>query len=311
MSIYNYETSLRLKTRWDILDFILEELSLHGQNICNKPPPTENEFYTIHIDLICEHDITRFKQTIAQLTKPFYPYIIFTYYILFHGQNLKTAYELYQMILESYHRNSREFNEDELSAFEMLREVIGTFKALSEQRKEQEKNNLPSHMTVLATKLKYIKCPEYGWSCLFKNLLLSWIDIHNEEILENLEKAEKVGEESFNILDKEIIEHYSILDRDWESPLYKFFSYISAKILKKMEKTIQRIYDLKKKRESYEKKLNKLKIEKIMEKVEKYIYVYIIISILTLNFYFKHKIKMIDEEIKNLRFEDLEKIIWG
>jgi hypothetical protein len=242
------------------------------------------------------------------------------------------------MILESYHRNPREFNEDELSAFEMLREIIETFKALSEQCKEQEKNNLPSHMMILAIKLKNIKCPEYGWSCLFKNLLLSWIDIHNEEILENLEKAAKVIEESFDILDKEIIEHYSILDRGWESPLYKFFSHI----LHKMEKTIQRIYDLKKKRELYEKMLNKLRIEKIMVKVGKYKIIIsssiIVISffiipftyyrptlenfittvialtfliILILNAYFKRKIKRIDEGIKNLRFKELEKIIWG
>jgi len=337
MRVYNYETSLRLKTRWDILDFILVELGLYGQNICNKRPPTENEFYTVHIDLICKYDITRFKQIIAQLTKPFYPYIVFTYYILFHGQNLKTAYELYQMILERYYRNPREFNEDELIAFEMLREIIDTFKILSEQEK---KKNLPSHMAFLASKLKNIKCSEYGWSYLFRNLLLGWIDVHDEEIFENLKKTKT---EEIDILDKDIIEHYNIINLGWESPVHIFFYHFSHKLSEKSEKIIQ----LKKQKESYKNRLIKfkkiLKIEKIIEKVEKYTkiinfilyiiaipfsilpliyyrftienFIITIIGLILLIFlvqdiYYKLRIKTIDKKIKSLRFGYLEKIIW-
>jgi len=338
--MYNHETLLRIKTRWDILDFILLQLGLQGDKICKKQYIPENEFYTIHIDLICKHDITRFKRTITQLTKPFYPYIIFTYYILFHGKNLKTAYELYQMILERYYRNPREFNEDELIAFEMLREVIETFKVLSEQKKK----NLPSHMAVLSSKLKNIKCSEYSWSYLFRNLLLSWIDVHDEEILENLKKAKT---EEIDILDKDIIEHYNIIDLGWESPIHIFFYHLSHKLSEKLEKIIQ----LKKQKESYKNRLIKfkkiLKIEKIIEKVEKYTKIinsilYTIVTIATsfsiisliyyrfaienfivtiigvilliflvLNTYYKLRIKKIDEKIKSLRFGYLEKIIWS
>jgi hypothetical protein len=332
MSIYNYETSLRLKTRWDILDFILLELGLYGQNICNKRPPTENEFYTIHIALICKHDITRFKQTIAQLTKPFYPYIIFTSYILFHGQNLKTAYELYQMILESYHRNPREFNEDELLAFEMLREVIETLNALSKQKKEQEKNNLSSHMMILALKLKNIRCPEHGWSHLFKNLLLFSINVHDEEIFTTIKKAIDSIEKIHDIIDQEIIKHYNIIDYTWESPVFKFFYGISKELLRKAEERNNRIKRLEERKILYEKYINY--INKLKgEKIERYIYpIGLLIGVITafiienliplivpgyliglqiLNTYFKRKSKKIDTEIKNLRFEDLEKIIWS
>jgi tetratricopeptide (TPR) repeat protein len=304
------QTPLSLKIKWDILDFILIQLGVEGDNICNKQPITKNEFYTAHINLICKDDITHFKQTVTQITKPFYPYIIFTYYILFHRKNLKTAYELYQMILESYRRNLREFNEDELSAFEMLKDIVKRFKALNKLGKEQEGDNLPSHLMLLALNLKSIQCSE--WSCLFKDLLLSWISINNEKLLENIKKA---TERIPDILDKEIIEHYNIVDvGQEESSIYTFFFHISRKLMEKKKKIKKQINELQKQKEKYKNRLNMLK--KIEDKgriIEVHGFNIINILLSPLFYYYKLKIKNIDKNIKNiknLRFKHLEKIIW-
>jgi hypothetical protein len=175
------------------------------------------------------------------------------------------------MILESYHRNPREFNEDELLAFEMLREVIETLNALSKQKKEQEKNNLSSHMMILALKLKNIRCPEHGWSHLFKNLLLFSINVHDEEIFTTIKKAIDSIEKIHDIIDQEIIKHYNIIDYTWESPVFKFFYGISKELLRKAEERNNRIKRLEERKILYEKYINY--INKLKgEKIERYIY---------------------------------------
>lgn len=313
MTMFNYVTSLTLRIRWDILDFIIMQLGSKGDAICKESSISENEFYVAHINLICNHDVSHFRQVVTQLSKPIYPYIIITYYILFHRKNLEIAYTLYQMISDTAQRDPRVLNESEETACKMLEEIMETFKALSGFNNERD--ILPSHMKVLVEKLRNIKCIEHEWSCLFKDLLLSHLDVYNSKekiknVLSSLEAHEMIEP-----LSTEIIEHYNILDPGWERPIYKFFQGILHKLLKKEEEIETKINELEEEKRSYEHKLNKLnKIETIFsvlgEKINKIMR--LIIKLFTWYFArrWQQKIKEIDSEIKKLRFKDLEEIIW-
>jgi len=71
-------------------------------------------FYNALVDLVCKENIRELRRRLI-ITKPFYPYILLTYYVLLHEGNLDLAKALYKRLLNIYADNPSIFDSIDIS----------------------------------------------------------------------------------------------------------------------------------------------------------------------------------------------------
>jgi len=209
-------------TFWEAVDEFLRDLA--KGDACGKPRYLDNEYYRRLMSTVCEGG----EDALGIIrVKPYYPFILIAYYILFHRHNLSLAGRIYDKLGEFYEKYPHTFTSDEECAFEMLGIVIhGLANGQSPQAIARR----------LGEDYDGERCPD--WSALFKLLLQSNLDPVNHEkyevefrkvegslpslrdIYRVIEEAEREDEVNYP---GEDVNYYILLpSKEVESPIHVF-----------------------------------------------------------------------------------------
>jgi len=155
---------MRVKlTFWEAVDEFLKDLA--KGDVCKNPSYPDNEYYRSLMSTVCEGG----EDALGLIRiKPYYPFILIAYYILFHRHNLDLAGKIYNKLREFYDKYPYTFTSGEKCAFEMLGEVV---------------NGLTNGQSpaVIARMLDGYGGVNCEWGLLFKLLLQSHLDPVNHE----------------------------------------------------------------------------------------------------------------------------------
>jgi len=197
-------------TVWGILDCFLIDLA-YSQDICrNKKHTSRPKLYKQLVALVCEG-----KEDVLEIVfgKPYYPFILLSYYMLFHRHNLGVAEAIYRRLREAYENRPYTFDRSEECALKLLEKVIEDFTALSSQRGRLR-------LKETAFKVESTKCTA-GWSEAFKAILVS--RLNPEKSKELLENALRVIEAQRRLdVDIEIVEAYNLIESRTDTAILVF-----------------------------------------------------------------------------------------
>ena len=246
-------------TLWEAVDEFLKDLV--NRDVCKNPRFPYNEYYRKLMSTVCEG-----KEDALDLihVKPYYPFILIAYYILFHKHNLDLSGKISRKLEEFYDKYSYTFTSDEECAFEMLKEVIHEFETIRQSPKEEYKGRLSIRLREIARKLDKDYGEERcsGWSALFKLLLQLHLDPLNHEkyeaefdkvekslqslkdIYEEIEDAER--EDDANSPDEDI-NYYILLplkEAELSSPIYVFINNLFKNHKDNIRSKIPKKYEL-------------------------------------------------------------------
>ena len=236
-------------TVWNILDYFLIDLAMLKDRVCERPSLSK-PLYLGLVDLVCRGD-TRVLDSVG-LGKPYYPFILIAYYVLFHRHNLKTAEAVYRRLREAYENSPYSFDRDEECALKLLEKIIEDFTALHTHPQKEYEGKLSIRLKEIAFKIKNIKCYSTGWSKVFKAILLSCLDA--EKSLELLENALKEIEAQRRPADAdiEIAEAYNLIENRVSPAIPVFLGETAKEVKKHREEAL-------KKRKRWQKTLDILK----------------------------------------------------
>jgi len=212
---------MRVKlTFWEAVDEFLRDLA--EGDVCGNPSYPGDEYYRRLMSTVCEG---REDALGIIRVKPYYPFILIAYYILFHRHNLGLAGRIYDKLREFYEKYPHTFTSDEECAFKMLGEVI---------------HGLTNGQSPVVTARML---DDYGgvnceWGLLFKLLLQLHLDPVNHEkyevefhrveeslpslrdIYREIEEAEREDDAKYP---GEDVNYYILLpSKEVESPIYVF-----------------------------------------------------------------------------------------
>jgi len=260
--------NIRPYTAWNLLDYVIVQLGTEGERICNNRI-SDDPFYNALVDLVCKEGIRELPSRIV-IVKPFYPYILLTYYVLLQKGNLDLAKALYRRLSKIYRDNSSVFDRNEEVSLEMIREVVEFLDVLRELDKDIHKNILEYHLEVLIAKLGRVDCIEGDeWSCLFKDLIISDLEPNLEHWYKKLSSIKEKYRAEFIPIDEEIIDGYNLFMYEESSPIYIFLLNIAERELDSLKTVLQEIHELEIEKKNLEEKLNN-KILKFQRKLKIY-----------------------------------------
>lgn len=223
---------------------------------------SNDSFYNALVDIVCGVNTIENARRLP-VAKPYYHYILITYYLLFSKGDLDTAELLYQKIAKEYAERRGLFDDNEKIAAETMIKVMERFLALRKARNAGEhKAAIKLHLEVLTNELEDIKCDEDSWGCIFKDLVIAELSPDITLSISKLERVVKVADRkrsSLELLDSEVIENYNIFVDTTLSPIYIFMHEIGKKELSKAEDIRTKIRGLKEKEENLQNKLEKTK----------------------------------------------------
>jgi len=253
-------------TAWNLLDYFIAQLGTNGEEIC-KGRINDDPFYNTLVDLVCKENIRELPSHL-NITKPFYPYILLSYYVLLHKDNLDLAKAIYKRLLNIYADNPSIFDRDEEISLKIIGEVIESFDTL--RGLDNHKSVLKYHLEFLVAKLSKVDCTEGGWSCFFKELVIADLELDLEKRYEKLSTIKKKYEVKPALIDEELIEGYNLFMDEEFSPISMFLSGIAKIELDSLENLRQKISELEKKKEDVENRLEKI------QKIQRKLYIYIL-----------------------------------
>lgn len=249
--------NIRPYTAWNLLDHVIVQLGKEGERICNNRI-SDDPFYNTLVDLVCKKGIKELPRQVI-IAKPFYPYVLLTYYVLFHKGNLDLAKALYRRLSKIYRDNSNVFDRNEEASLKIIGEVIEFLDTLRELDKNIHKNILEYHLEVLITKLNKVDCAEdSGWSCLFRDLIISDLEPNLERVCRKLRSIKGMYRAETVPIDEELIEGYNLFMTEEFSPIYTFLSSIAERELDSLKHVYEEAHKLEIEKRNIKEKLNKI-----------------------------------------------------
>jgi glycosyltransferase involved in cell wall biosynthesis len=242
-------------TIWNILDRFLIDLAASQDKICSEAPSLSKPLYQGLVDLVCKDD-TRVLDDI-DFGKPYYPFILITYYILFHRHNLETAVAVYKKLEEAYKKHPYTFDPDEECSLKALGKVIEDFTILKKRPLEEYKGRLGTRLRETVLKIKDIRCYQEGWSNAFKELVISRLDPEEgirilRETIDKLDKSERI------IIDEEVLEGYNLVVYGNPPPVVRFLKYISDSVYRALEDAFKELRNKEIELKDLERRINDL-----------------------------------------------------
>jgi hypothetical protein len=218
-------------TIWEAVDEFLKDMA--SGTACTRPRYTDSEYYMRLVNTAC-----RGTEDALELidVKPYYPFILIAYYVLFHRHDLDLARKILGKLGEYYEKYPYTFTRDEKCAFEMLREVTHDFEVMRGTPREAYEDGglLGTRLREVAHRLDLDFGDCGGWSALFRLLLQSHLDVGNRErywavfveefgrmqrrlreVYEDIERAEREDEARYP---GEDINYYILLPTRGEEP---------------------------------------------------------------------------------------------
>jgi len=245
-------------TAWNLLDHVIVQLGIEGEKICNNRI-SDDPFYNALVDLVCKEGIRQLPRYIV-IAKPFYPYILLTYYVLLHKGNLDLAKALYRELSEIYTYNSSIFDRNEEVSLKIIGEVIEFLDTLRKLDENNHKKILKYHLEFLVAKLDKVDCAEGGgWSCFFKELIITQLEPNLERRYEKLSSIKEMHRAKFIPIDEELIEGYNLFTVEEFSPIYTFLSSIAERELDSLKQLYKEISELEIEKKNIENRQDKIK----------------------------------------------------
>jgi hypothetical protein len=193
-------------TDWGILDSFLIDLASLQNKICSESPLSK-PLYQKLANLVCKGD-TRVLNDI-DFVKPYYPFILITYYILFHRHNLEAAEAMFKKLKKAYEEHPYTFDLDEKCSLKVLEEVIRDFAVLKKQPSKEYKGRLNTRLREIALNIENIECYPGGWGNAFKMLVISHLD--PEKGTQILEEMPTLLSVQSVVIDEDILEGYNLI----------------------------------------------------------------------------------------------------
>jgi hypothetical protein len=193
-------------TDWGILDSFLIDLASLQNKICSESPLSK-PLYQKLANLVCKGD-TRVLNDI-DFVKPYYPFILITYYILFHRHNLEAAEAMFKKLKKAYEEHPYTFDLDEKCSLKVLEEVIKDFTALKKQPSKEYKGRLNTRLREIALNIENIECYPGGWGNAFKMLVISHLD--PEKGTQILKEVSTLLSVQSVVIDEDILEGYNLI----------------------------------------------------------------------------------------------------
>jgi len=242
-------------TIWNILDGFLIDLAASQDKICGEALSLSKSLYQGLVDLVCKGN-TRILDDI-NFGKPYYPFILITYYILFHRHNLETAVAVYKKLEEAYKKHPYTYDPDEECSLKALEKVIDDFIILKEQPLEVYRGRLGARLRETVLKIKDIRCYQEGWSSAFKELVISRLDPEEgirilRETIDKLDKLERI------IIDEEVLEGYNLIVYGNPPTVVRFLKYISDSVYRALEDVFKELKNKENELKNLERKINDL-----------------------------------------------------
>jgi hypothetical protein len=251
--VLTYEIGISSATVWNILDHFLIDLANLGDDICKSPVLTK-PLYMDLVKLVCEGKKDALK--LIAHGKPYYPFILTSYYTLFHRRNLAIAEAICNELVTVHEKYPYSFDNDEESALEMLKRIIEYFVSLGKQSVEECKGHLHHNLQIIASEIEKIVCPERGWSKLFKKMLLSHlIPEESMNYLENISK--EISSFRGFVIEEEIAEAFNLIESNETPTIYIFLEKVSSNIKKNIIENFSKLSELIKRKEELKVKINK------------------------------------------------------
>jgi len=249
----------RPTTIWNVFDYFIMDLGEFGDAIC-KEPRLNDDYYMGLVSLVCEgkEDALKFIEG-----KPYYPFILIAYYILFHKHDLGLAKKVMDKISDYKEKSPYSFDDDERCTSDMLDYIIYQLDKMRSQKPQSLLESLRFLADWISNRNQY-KCLSRGWGELFRLLLLSHLDPNNVMNYLNKIKETILMEQRRTIPDDiEIIRHYKIKVSDVAiSPMETFILGIVERRLKALNETALQIETLSSVKKAFEEQKNYFEKEK-------------------------------------------------
>jgi hypothetical protein len=194
-------------TVWSILDSFLIDLASLQNKICSESPSLSKHLYQKLVDLMCKGDTRALDE--IDFVKPYYPFILITYYILFHRHNLEAAEAVFKRLKKAYEEHPYTFDLDEKCSLKVLEEVIKDFTVLKKQPSKEYKGRLNTRLRETALKIEKIECYPGGWGNAFKMLVISHLD--PEKGMQILEEMPTLLSIQSMVIDEDVLEGYNLI----------------------------------------------------------------------------------------------------
>jgi hypothetical protein len=206
-------------TVWSILDSFLVDLARLQNRICDESLLSK-PLYQKLADLVCKGDSRTLDD--IDFVKPYYPFILITYYILFHRHNLEVAEAMFKKLKKAYEEHPYTFDLNEKCSLKVLEEVIMDFTVLKKQPLKEYKGRLKTRLKETALKIENIKCHSQRWGNAFKILVISRLD--PEKGIENLREIMSMMLNEPPDIDEEVVEGYNLIIHRTPQPVQTFIS---------------------------------------------------------------------------------------
>jgi len=242
-------------TIWNILDRFLIDLAASQDKICSEAPSLSKPLYKGLVDLVCKGDTKVLDE--IDFGKPYYPFILITYYTLFHRHNLEVAEVVFEKLKKAYEKHPYTFDPDEECSLKVLGKVIEDFTTLKKKPLKKYKGRLGTRLDETVLKIKDIICYQEGWSSVFKELVISRLDPEEgirilRETKNKLDKLERI------IIDEEVLEGYNLIVYGNPAPVVGFLKYIIDSVYKALEDAFKELRNKENEMEDLERKINDL-----------------------------------------------------
>ena len=256
-------------TLWNLLDDLLIQLASEDEGVCSDRI-SSNRVYNALIDLICGNNIEEAVEEL-EISKPYYHYLLVIFYLIFRVKRLEAAYKLYRRLAREYEERRALFDPDERVSFAVIGRVVERFWALRHvPNVDEHKTVMRLHLEILAREIENMDCIEYGWGCMFKDLVAAMLTPDMRLAIEKTKSITSKLKEKLRIepLDDEVIEGYNIFREEAIKPIYDFISSMAKKEQEKRENVEHRVREAKDKQRELETK--RLKIISIVKKLQLY-----------------------------------------
>lgn len=326
-SIAGHPYSLPPYTLWNLLDNVLIQLASKGDGICRDRISGDRVYNTL-VDLICGVNVERAVEELG-ISKPYYHYILVVFYLVFQGRRLEAAYKLYRKLDGEYGERRALFDPDESVSLAVIERVVERLWALRQTPNiDEHRAVIKYHLEILIREIENIKCNDYGWGCIFRDLITAMLTPDIEHTIEKMNNIIAKLEEKtrYEPLDIEVIEGYNIFTEKAITPIYTFITSIAQKELKKIEDVKAKIQLLEEKEKELQTRLNRVRelekkfkayYEHTTQITHKIFSLWLLIAYIPLklfSWHYNRRIKNIRREISELsksKLEEIAKIIWG
>jgi hypothetical protein len=213
----------------DTLSYFLISLAKKRDGVCEETD-SPNPLYTGLRDLVCRGDtsVLRSVDVWEPIGKPYYPFILIDYYLLFHRRDFDTSLMVYEWLRDSYERHPYTFDPDEKCGLRVLGEVVSRYVKMCRGGCNSIHG---SWLKEIAQDVEKVQCPPNGWGIIFKAVVLSHLYKDKKEKSGLLEYAlARIRDRDILVVDEDIAEAYNLVSPKWGLEVVVFLGEVVEKL---------------------------------------------------------------------------------